>query len=131
MPPLLLVTWRVCLRSSLSSTLPLDQGESGQGRKQPKPGDALKGRHPSPIQFLCLPSTIEITPDSMHQMLSPYYNVHPRLSTHHRRLYLYLSFTLICHSSLVKIKLHRVRSLHPACHTPLDPTSNSDRLLHP
>ena len=33
MPPLLLVSWGVCCKSGLSSTLPLNQGESSQGKK--------------------------------------------------------------------------------------------------
>ena len=49
-PPLLLVTWGAHHKSSPSLTLPLNQGESGQGRKQLEPGDVSKDRHPSPIQ---------------------------------------------------------------------------------
>ena len=133
-PPSLLVAWGVHHKSSPSLTLPLNQGESSQERKQPEPGDVLKGRHPSPIQFLCLPSAIGITPGSVHPMLSCYYNVHPRLSTHHPRLYPYQSFTLTHQGSLAKIELHRVRGcnlyiLHTS--TPLDPFSNFDKLPHP
>ena len=67
-------------------------------------------------------------------MLSHYYTVHPRLSTHHPRLYPYQSSALTCQGSLAKIKLHRVRGCDlytPYASTPLDPTSNSDKLLHP
>ena len=72
MPPLFLVAWGVCHRSGLSLTLPLDQVESSQGRKQPKPGDASKDRHPSLTQSLCLPSSVGITPDLVHPMLTHY-----------------------------------------------------------
>ena len=133
-PPLLLVAWGVCHKSSLSLTLPLDQGESSQERKQPEPGDVLKGRCPSLIQFLCLPSIIGIAPGSVHPMLSHYYNACPRFSTHHPRLYLYQSSALTHQGSLARIKLHRVRecnlyTLHAS--TLLDPISNPGKLPHP
>ena len=86
---LLLVAWGVHHKSSLSLTLPLSQGESSEERKQPEPIDVLKGGCPSLIQFLCLPSVIGIAPGSVCSTHSHYYNVHPRLSTHHPRLYPY------------------------------------------
>ena len=132
--PSLSVTWGAHHKSSLSLTLSLDQGESSWERKQPKPGDVSKGRHLSLIQFLCPPSIIGITPDTVHPTLSHYYSVHPRLSTHHPRLYPYQSSALTHQGSLAKIKLHRaggcdLYTLHAG--TPSDPTSNSDRLPHP
>ena len=132
--PLLSVAWEDHHKSDLSLTLPLNWGESICKRKQPIPGDVLRDRHPSLIQFLCLPSIVGIAPDSVHPMLSCYYSACPRLSTHHPRLYPYQSSTLIHQGSLAKIKLHRVGgcnlyTLHAS--TPSDPTSNSDRLPHP
>ena len=101
--PLLSITWEVCHKSSLPLTLPLNQGESDQGRKLLKPGDASKDRCPSPIQFPYLTSVLGIAPGSVCLMLSRCCNVHPRLSTHHPRLYLYLSSTLTCQDNLAKI----------------------------
>ena len=132
-PPSLLVARGVCHKSSLSLTLPFNQGESSQERKWPESGDVLKGRHPSPIWFLCVPSVIGIAPGSVCPKLSHYYNVHPRLSTHHPRLYHYQSSTLTHQGSLTKIKLHRIRqcdlyTLYAS--TSLDPISNSGKLPH-
>ena len=132
--PSLSVTWGDCHKSDFSLTLPLDQKESGQERKQPIPGDVSRDGHTSLIQFLCLPFVVGIAPDSVHPMLLHYYSVHPRLSTHHPGLYLYQSSTLIYQGSHAKIKLHRVGRCNlytPHASTPLDPTSNSDRLPHP
>ena len=77
--PLLLVTREVCCRSGLSSTLPHDLGENDKGRKQLKPGDALKGECPSPTLFPYPPSIIGIVPGSAHQVLSHCYCVHPKI----------------------------------------------------
>ena len=132
--PSLSVTWGDCHKSNLSLTLPVNQGESGWERKQPIPGDILRDGHPSPIQFLCPPSIVGIAPDSVHPMLLHYYGVLPRLSTHHPRLCLYQSSTLIHQGRLAKIKLHRIGGCYlytPHASTPSDPTSNSGRLLHP
>ena len=41
-PPLLSVAWGAYHKSGLSLTLLLNQGKSGQGRKQLGPGDVLK-----------------------------------------------------------------------------------------
>ena len=90
-PPLLLHAWGVCHKSGLSLTLLLNQGENGQGRKQLKPGDVLRDGHPNPKQSLCPPSLTSITPGLVHPMPSHYYNVHPRLSTHHPALHPYQS----------------------------------------
>ena len=73
--PSLSVTWEAHHKSDLSLTLPLDQGESNQGRKLLKPGDALKDGCPSPIQFLYLPSVVGIAPGSVCLMLSHCYIV--------------------------------------------------------
>ena len=100
--PLLSVTWGVCHKSSLSLALPLNQRESSQERKQPKPGNILKDGHPSLIQFLCLPSIVGIAPGSVCPMLSCYYSVCPRLSTHHPRLYPYWSSALTHQDNLAK-----------------------------
>ena len=56
-PSLLLGVWGASHKSSLSLTLLLNQGKSGQGRKQLEPGDVLKDGHPSLVQSLCLPDT--------------------------------------------------------------------------
>ena len=103
-PPLLLVAWGAHHKSSPSLTLPLNQGESSQGRKQLEPGDVLKDRHPSLIQFLCPPSIVGIAPDLVHPTLSHYYSVHLRLSTHHPKLYPYWSSALTHQGSLAKTK---------------------------
>ena len=115
--PLLLIAWEVCCRSNPSSTLPHDLGQDGQGRKQLKHINALKGKCPSPTWFPYLPSVIGMASDSVHQALSHCYSVHPKLSTHCLRLYLYQSFILTLQDNLARILLHRVRgvqSLHPA-----------------
>ena len=128
--PLLLVTWGSHHKSSPSVTLPLNQGESGQGRKQPEPGDVSKDGHYSPIQFLCLPSVVGIAPDSVCSTLSYYYNVLPGLSTHHPKLYPYWSSALTHQGSLAKIKLCMVGGCNlytPHTSTLSDPTSNSAR----
>ena len=101
-PPLPLVAWGACHESILSLTLPLDQGESSQGRKQLEPGNVWKGRHPSTMKFLCLPSLVGIAPDSVHPMPSHYYSVHLRLSAHHPKLYLYQTSVLTHQGSLAK-----------------------------
>ena len=132
--PSLSVAWGAHHKSGLSLTLPLNQGESSWERKQPEPEDFSKDGHPSLIQFLCPPSIAGIAPGSVHPMLSHYYSVPPRLSTHHPKLYPYQSSALTCQGSLAKIKLHRVGGCDlytPHTGTPSDPTSNSDRLLHP
>ena len=59
--PLLSITWEVCHKSGLSLTLLLNQGESNQGRKLLKLGDASKDRHHRPIQFPYLPSIVDHT----------------------------------------------------------------------
>ena len=78
--------------------------------------------------FFYLPSVVRIAPGLVHPMLSHYYSVHPRLSTHHPRLYPYQSSALTCQDNLAKIQLQRVGgcylyTLHDD--TPSDPTSNS------
>ena len=131
--PLLLITWEVCHRSDPSSTLPHNLGENGQGRKQLKLVNALKGKCPSPTWFPYLPSIIGIAPDSVHQALSHCYSVHPKLSTHHPRLYLYQSSILTLQDNLARILLHRVRGCDPCTlyvNTLLNPTSNFGRSLH-
>ena len=131
--PSLLITWEVCRRSDPSSTLPHDLGENSQGRKRLKLVNTLKGECPSPTWFPCLPSIIGIAPDSLHQVLSHCYSVHPRLSTHHPRLYPYQSSILTLQDSLARILLHRVRGCDPCTlhiDTLLNLTSNFGRLLH-
>ena len=98
-PPLLSIAWEVCHRSSLSSTLPHNQGEviregSCQNLEMPQKADA-------PVQygFSYLPSIVRITPGSVHLVLSCC-NVCPRLSTRHPRLYLYRSSVLALQDSL-------------------------------
>ena len=131
--PSLSIAWEVCHKSNLSSTLPYNLGGNGQGRKQLKPGDALKGKCPSPALFPYLPSIIGIAPGSAHQVLSHCYSIHPRLPTHHPRLYLYWSSVLTLWDSLARILLHRVGGCNP-CTLHIDillnATSNSGRLLH-
>ena len=131
--PLLLITGEVCHRSNLSSTPPHNLGENNQGRKWLKPGDALKGKCPSLTPSPYLPFVIRIAPGSAHQVLSCCYNVHPRLSTHHPRLYPYQSSISTLWDSLARLKLHRVVGCDP-CTLHIDillnPTSNSGRLLH-
>ena len=131
--PSLLIAWEVCHRSNPSSTLPYNLGENGQGRKWLKPEDALKDECPSPTLFPYLPSVIGIAPDSAHQVLSHCYSVHPRLSTHHPRLYLYQSSVLTLWDSLARTLWHRVEGCDPCTlhvNTLLNPTSNFGRLLH-
>ena len=131
--PLLVIAWEVHHRSNPSSTLPHDLGENDQGRKQLKPKDASKGKCPIPTLFPYLPSVIGIAHDSEHQVLSCCYSVHPRLSTHHPRLYAYWSSILTLWDSLERILLHRVRGCNPCTlhvNIPLNPISNSGRLLH-
>ena len=101
--PSLSIAWEVCHKSDLPLTLPLNQGESNQGSKPLKPGDALKDGCPKPIQFPYLPSIVGIAPGSVCLMLSHCCNVHPRLTTHHPRLYPYWSSTLTCQDNLAKI----------------------------
>ena len=101
--PSFLITWEVHCRSGLSSTLPYNLGENNQGRKWLKPGDALKGKCPSPTLFPYPPSIIGIVPGSAHQSFSHCYSVHPRLSTHHPRLYLYHSSIPALWDSLARI----------------------------
>ena len=130
--PSLSITWEVCHRSILSLTLPHDLGEHSQGRKQLKPGDALKGQMPQSTLFPYLPSIIGIAPGSAHQALSCCYSVHPRLSTHCPRLYPYQSSVLTLQDSLARILLHRIGGCNPCTlhvNILLNPTSNCDRLL--
>ena len=125
--PSLLITWEVCHRSDPSLALPLNPGENGQGRKLLKLVNALKGKCPSLTQFPYLPSVIGIAPDSAHQVLSQYYSVHPKLSTHHPRLYPYQSSIPTLQDSLAGILLHMVRGYDPCTlhiNTLLNPTSN-------
>ena len=89
--PLLLITWEVHHRSNPSSAPPHNLGENGQGRKQLKLVNALKGECPSPTWFPYLPSVIGLAPYLAHQALSHCYSVHPKSSTQHPRLYLYQS----------------------------------------
>ena len=131
--PSLLITWEVHCRSGFSSTPPHNLGENDHGRKQLKPGDALKGKCPSLTLFTYLPSIVGIASDSSHQVLSHCYNVPPRLSTHCPRLYPYQSSVLALQDSLARIILHKVEGCDPyTLHIdiPLNPTSNSGRLLH-
>ena len=131
--PSLLIAWEVCHRSGLSSTLPHNLGENNQGRKWLKPGDALKGKCPSPTLFPNLPSIIGIVPGSVHQVLLHCYNVHPRLSTYRPRLHPYQSSILALQDILARILLHRVGGCSPYTlhiNILLHPTSNSGRLLH-
>ena len=79
---LFLIAWKVHHRSYPSSALPHDLGGNGQERKPLVLVNALRGEWPSLTQFPCQPSVIGIVPDSAHQVLSHFYNVHPRLSTH-------------------------------------------------
>ena len=127
------ITWEVCCRSDLSSTLPHDLGGNDWGRKWLKPGDALKGKCPSLRLFLYPPFIIGIAPGSVHQVLSHCYSVGPRLSTHHPRLYPYWSSILTLWDSLARIILHRLGMCDPFTlhvNIPLNPTSNSDGLMH-
>ena len=62
----------------------------------------------SQYSFFGLPSIVGIASDSVCPMLSHYYSVCPRLSTHYPRLYPNQSSTLTCQGSLAKIELPRV-----------------------
>ena len=131
--PSLLIAWEVHHRSNPSLTLPLSLGENGQGRKQLKLVNALKGKCPSLTQFPYLPSIIGIAPDSVHQALSHCYSVHPKSSTDRPRLYLYHNSILTLWDSLARILLRRVRGCNPCTlhvNTLLNPTSNFGRSLH-
>ena len=131
--PSLLITWEICRKSDPSSILPHDLGGNGQGRKQLKLVNTLKGECPSLTWFPYLPSLIGMTPDSAHQVLSHCYSVHPKSSTHRPMLYLYQSSILTLQDSLARILLHRVRGCNPSIlhiNTLLNPTSNFGRSLH-
>ena len=79
--PLLLITCEVCHRSDPTLTPSLGLGENGQGRKQLILVNALKGECLSLTQFPYLPSVIQIAPDSVHQVLSHCYSVHPKFKS--------------------------------------------------
>ena len=131
--PSLSITWEVCCRSDPSSALPPDLGENGQRRKLLKLVNALSGKCPSPTQFPYQPSIIGIVPDSVHQALSHCCSVHPKLSTHCPRLYLYQSSIPTLQNSLARIFLHRVRGCNPCTlhiNTQLNPTSNFGKSWH-
>ena len=72
------IAWEDCHKSGLSSTLPLDLGETDQERRWLKPGDALRGKSLSLTLFPYPPSLIAKALDSACQALSHCYSVHPR-----------------------------------------------------
>ena len=111
--PLLLIAWEVCHRSDPSLASLHDLGKNGQGRKLLILVNALRGECPSPTWFPYQPSIIEIVLDSVHQVLSYCYNVHPKLSAHHLRLCQYQSSIPTLQDNLARILLHRVRGCDP------------------
>ena len=131
--PSLLIAWEVHHRSDPSLALPLNLGGNGHRRKWLKLVNALKGKCPSPTWFPYPPSVIRITCDSVHQTLSHCYSVHPKSSTHHRRLYPYQNSIVTLQDSLARILLHRVRWCNPCIlnvNTLLNLSSNFGRSLH-
>ena len=131
--PSLLITWEVCHRSDPSLALPYDLRKNGQGKKLLLLANSLRGECPSLTWFPYQPSIIGIVPGSVHQVLSHYYNAHPKLSAHHPRLCQYQSSKPTLQDSLARILWHRARGCDPCIlhiNTQLNPTSNFGRSLH-
>ena len=70
---------------------------------------ALKGECPSLTQFPYQPSIIGIVLDSVHQVVSHSYNVHPKSVARCIRLCQYQNFAPTLQDNLVRILLHSVR----------------------
>ena len=117
--PSLSITWEVCHRNNPSSAPPHNLGENGQGRKLLTLANALRGKCPSLTWFPCQPSVIEIVLDSVHQVLSHCYNVHPRFSAHCPRLCQYQSSIPTLQDSTARILWHRARGCDP-CNLHID-----------
>ena len=111
--PLLLITWEVCHRSDPSSAPLHGLGENSQERKLLILANALRGGCPSPTWFPYQPSIIGIVLDLAHQVLSHCYNVCPKSSAHHLRLYQYQSSIPTLQDNLARILWHRVRGCDP------------------
>ena len=125
--PLLSIAWEVHHRSNPSSIPLCNLGESSLERKLLIFANTLRGRHPSPIQFLYQPSLIGIVLDSAHQAPSHCYNIHPKLSTHHLGLCQYQNLIPVLQDNLARTWWHMVRGCDPYIQhigTELNPISN-------
>ena len=127
------IAWEVCHRSNFSSAPLHDLGESSLERKVPIFANALRGRCPSPIQFLYQPSVIGIVLDLVHQAPSHCFNIHPKSSAHHPRLCQYQNCIPVLQDNLARIWWHRVRGCNPYIQhvsTQLNAISNFGKSLH-
>ena len=128
------VFWATHHRSGLISAQPHSQEGNSQGKKQPGNEGVSIGRCPNHRWSPYLPSIIGIALGSRHLVPSCHYSVHPRLLTHHPRLYPSQSSTLILQGILARTTWHtggvyNVSIPHDGIQS--NPTSNFGRSQHP